>query len=205
MSPTKVDASEVKALRERTGAPMMDCKAALAEADGDMDKAVEILRVKGAASAEKRSGRGTGEGYVASYSHATGKVGVLLELQCETDFVANNEEFREFAREIAIHVAAMAPAYVSVEDIPEAERDAERKVLEEKAKEEGKPAEVVEKMIAGQIGKWEKELVLLSQQHFNADKHGDKTIEELRTEVAAKTGENVRIARFARFAIGEGD
>lgn len=203
MSETKPSAADVKALRERTGAPMMDTKAALVEAEGDTDKAIEILRKKGAASASKRSGRGTGEGYVASYTHATGKIGVLVELRCETDFVARNEDFRDFAREVAIHIAAMSPTALSAEDIPEAEREAERRIHQHKAKEEGKPDEVVEKIVQGQLAKWAKERVLLEQQHFNADKHAGKTIEELRTELAAKTGENISIARFARFEIGE--
>jgi len=203
MTETKIAAADVKALRERTGAPMMDCKAALQEAGGDADKAVEILRVKGAASAEKRSGRGTGEGIVSSYIHATGKVGVLVEVQCETDFVARNEEFQEFAREIAIHIAAVAPLYVDLEDIPEDERKNEARVFEEKAKAEGKPENVVEKIVDGQLRKWAADRVLLEQPHFNGDRYDGKTIEQLRTEVASKTGENVRIARFQRFAVGE--
>jgi elongation factor Ts len=203
MSAYKPSAAEVKALRERTGAPMMDTKAALVEAEGDTDKAVAVLRKKGAASADKRSGRGTGEGYIASYTHATGKIGVLVELRCETDFVARNEEFQDFAREIAIHIAAMSPAVLTAEDIPESEREAEKAIHEHKAREDGKPDEIIEKIVAGQLGKWAKERALLEQEHFNADKHEGKTIEELRTQLAAKTGENVQIARFARFEIGE--
>jgi elongation factor Ts len=199
----KVGAAEVKALRDRTGAGMMDCKQALADAAGDMDKAIEILRVKGAASAAKRSGRGTGEGIVEAYVHATGNKGALVELLCETDFVARNEEFRDFAREVAIHVTAMRPRHVSVEDIPEAEREAERRVVEEKARADGKPDEVVEKIVEGQLGKWEAEQALLEQPHFNTEKYDGKTIEELRAEIAARTGENVRIARIARLEVGE--
>jgi elongation factor Ts len=198
-----ITAGDVKALRDRTGAGMMDCKAALEEAGGDVDRAIEILRVKGAASAAKRSERGTGEGVVSSYVHATGKIGTLVEIQCETDFVARNEDFQEFAKDVALHVAAAAPQFVSSEEIPEDMRDAERKVFEAKAREEGKPDNVLDKIVDGQLSKWEKEIVLLEQEHVNADKHDGKTIEELRTEVAAKTGENVRIARFARFAVGE--
>lgn len=203
MSAYKASAAEVKALRERTGAPMMDTKAALVEVEGDMDKAVEVLRKKGAASADKRSGRGTGEGFIASYTHATGKIGVLVDLRCETDFVARNEEFQDFAREIAIHIAAMSPAVLSAEDIPESERETEKAIHEHKAREEGKPDEIIEKIVAGQLGKWAKERALLEQEHFNADKHDGKTIEELRKQLAAKTGENIQIARFARFEIGE--
>jgi elongation factor Ts len=198
-----VTAADVKALRDRTGAGMMDCKSALEEADGDVEKAIEILRVKGAASAAKRSGRGTSEGIVSSYVHATGRVGVLVEVQCETDFVARNEDFQEFAREVAIHIAAMNPKHVSLEDIPEEDRERERAILEEKAKADGKPDNVIEKIVEGQMAKWASELVLLDQVHFNEERYEGKTIQDLVTEVAAKTGENVRIARFVRFEIGE--
>jgi elongation factor Ts len=198
-----VSAAEVKALRERTGAPMMDVKRALEEADGDETKAIEILRKKGAASAAKRSGRGTGEGVIASYVHADGRKGALVELQSETDFVARNEDFKEFARQVAIHVTAMNPQHVSFEDIPEEDVANERRILEEKAKEDGKPDNVVEKIVEGQLKKWASELVLLDQKHFNEERYEGKTIEDLRTEVAANTGENVRIARFARFEVGE--
>jgi elongation factor Ts len=198
-----VTAADVKALRDRTGAGMMDCKAALEEADGDAEKAIEILRVKGAASAAKRSGRGTSEGIVSSYVHATGRVGVLVEVQCETDFVARNEDFQAFAREVAIHIAAMNPKHVSLEDVPEEDRERERGILEEKAKADGKPDDVIEKIVEGQLKKWASELVLLDQVHFNEERYEGKTIQDLVTEVAAKTGENVRIARFVRFEIGE--
>lgn len=200
-----VSAGDVKALRERTGAAMMDCKAALAEADGDVEKAIEILRVKGQASAAKRSGRETSEGIVASYIHANGKVGVLVEVRCETDFVARNEDFAEFAREVAIHIAGSPapPSYVSAEQIPESEREAERRVFEAKAREEGKPADVVEKIVEGQLRKWSKEVALLDQEHVRTDRYDGKTIEQIRAGVAAKTGENVQIARFARFKLGE--
>jgi elongation factor Ts len=198
-----IKAADVKALRERTGAAMMDCKGALAEADGDMDKAVEILRVKGQASAAKRAARSTGEGTVASYIHATGKIGVLVEVQCETDFVARNEEFQEFAREVALHIAAAAPRYVSVDEIPEEVEAAERGVFEQKVAEEGKPEDVRERIVDGQLAKWREEIALLEQEHVNADKHEGKTIEGLRAAVAAGTGENIVIARFARFVVGE--
>ena len=198
-----VSATDVKALRDRTGAAMMDCKAALDEADGDVDKAIEILRVKGQASAAKRSGEATSEGVVASYIHANGKVGALVEVQCETDFVARNDDFQEFACEVALHVAALNPQYVSTEEIPEEEREAERRVFEEKAREEGKPDDVVEKIVEGQLAKWAKEVALLDQEHVRTDRYEGKTIEELRAELAAKTGENIRIARFARFGVGE--
>ena len=200
---TTVTAAEVKELRERTGAGLMDAKGALLEAEGDLDKAIEILRVKGQASAAKRSGRETAEGVISSYVHANGKIGVLVEVQCETDFVARNEEFGEFAREVALHIAAAAPRYVSAEEIAEDEVEAERAISEAKAREEGKPDNVVPKIVEGQLAKWRKEIALLDQVHVNADKHEGKTIDQLRTEISATTGENVRIARFARFVLGE--
>jgi elongation factor Ts len=207
---TKVSAADVKALRERTGAPMMDCKEALEEAGGDAEKAIEILRKKGAAAAAKRSGRGTAEGVVAAYTHSSGvgerrqqRVGVLVEVQCETDFVALNEDFQEFAREVAVHIAAMRPQHVSIEEIPEEDLERERALLTEKAKADGKPDDVIAKIVEGQLRKWSEELVLLDQKHFNEERYEGKTIEDLRAELAAKTGENVRIARFARFEVGE--
>jgi elongation factor Ts len=198
-----ISAKDVKELRDRTGAAMMDCKAALSEADGDIDRAIEILRVKGQASAAKRSGRDTSEGVVASYIHSTGKVGVLVEVQCETDFVARTDDFQEFAREVAIHIAATAPLHVSAEEIPEDAVESERKVFAEKAAAEGKPEKVVDQIVEGQLKKWRKDIVLLDQEHVRTDAHEGKTIEQLRAEMAAKTGENIRIARFARFDVGQ--
>jgi len=205
VSAETVSAGDVKALRERTGAAIMDCKAALAEAGGDLDKAIEILRVKGQASAAKRSGRVTSEGIVASYIHATGKVGVLVEVQCETDFVARSDDFVEFAREVALHIAGSPtpPYYVSCEEVSAEDRETERKVFEAKAREEGKPDEIVDKIVSGQLDKWGKEVALLDQEHVRADRYEGKTIEELRAELAARTGENIRVARFARFLVGE--
>jgi elongation factor Ts len=200
-----VSAAEVKALRERTGAGIMDCKAALAEAQGDVERAIEILRVRGQASAAKRSGRATTEGIVTSYIHATGKVGVLVEVQCETDFVARSDEFKEFANEVAIHIAGAPspPIFLSADDIPEEVREAERRVLEAKARGEGKPDDLVERIVHGQLSKWAKDVALLDQEHVRSDRYESKTIEELRAELASRTGENVRIARFARFVVGE--
>ncbi len=198
-----VSAADVKALREKTGAPMMDVKNALEEAEGDETKAIEILRKKGAASAAKRSGRGTGEGVIESYIHADSRKGALVEVQCETDFVARNEDFKKFAREVAIHITAMNPEHVAFEDIPEQDVARERSILEEKAKADGKPDNVVEKIVEGQLKKWASQLVLLDQKHFNEERYEGKTIDDLRAEVAAKTGENVRIARFARFEVGQ--
>ena len=195
-----VGAKDVKALRDRTGAAMMDGKAALEEADGDPDKAVELLRVKGQASAAKRSGKATSEGVVSSYIHAGGKVGVLVEVQCETDFVARTDDFQEFAREVAIHIAALNPQFVSIDEIPEEAREVERRVFEEKAREEGKPDNVIEKIVDGQLKKWAKDVVRLEQDHLRTDRYDG---EQIRADLAANTGENVRIARFARFAVGE--
>ena len=202
-----IPAKDVKDLRERTGAAIMDAKSALTEAGGDIERAIEILRVKGQASAAKRSGRSTSEGAVASYIHATGKVGVLVEVQCETDFVARNEDFQAFAREVAIHIAGSpsVPQYVSADEIPEEAKEAERKVHAAKATEEGKPEHIIDKIVEGQISKWSKDVALLEQEHIRSDLHEGKTIEELRQELAANTGENIRIARFARFAVGESE
>jgi elongation factor Ts len=198
-----VTAADVKALRDQTGAAMMDCKAALTESEGDVERAIEILRVKGQASAAKRAGRGTNEGVVASYIHANDRVGAMVEVQCETDFVARNEDFKAFAYEVALHVAATSPQYVTTDEISAEEREAEKRVFEEKAREEGKPDNVVEKIVEGQLAKWGQEVALLDQSHVNAEKHDSKSIEELRQELAAKTGENVRIARFAYFRVGD--
>jgi elongation factor Ts len=200
---SKVTAADVKALREKTGAGMMDSKSALTEADGDIDRAIELLRVKGQASAAKRSDRGTSEGVIASYIHANKKVGAMVEVQCETDFVARNEDFAEFAYEVAMHVAASSPTVVSGDEIPEEEVAAERRIFEEKAREEGKPDNVVERIVDGQIAKWKKDVALLEQQHVNTDKHESKTIEQMREALSAKVGENVVIARFSVFRIGE--
>jgi elongation factor Ts len=200
---TAITAQDVKALRDRTGAGIMDAKSALQESGGDVDKAIEILRVKGQASAAKRGGRVAAEGVVASYIHAGGKIGVLVEVDCETDFVARTEPFQDFAREVALHVAAANPLYVSYEDVPEEDREAELRVLREQAASEGKPENVQEKIVEGRLNKWLEEVVLLNQTHINDEKHGGKTLEELRAELAANTGENVVVRRFTRFQVGE--
>jgi elongation factor Ts len=199
-----VSAQDVKSLRERTGAGIMDAKAALQESGGDVDRAVEILRVKGQASAAKRGGRTASEGVVESYIHAGGKIGVLVEVDCETDFVARTDAFQAFAREVALHVAASGDVrWVSEQDVPDEAREAELRVLREQAAGEGKPEEVQEKIVEGRLKKWLEEVVLLNQKHINEERHGGKTIGELWTELAANTGENVVIRRFARFQVGE--
>ena len=198
---TSISAGDVKALRDRTGAGMMDCKRALEETSGDVDKAIELLRVKGQAQAAKRGERVASEGVVTSYLHATGKIGVLVEVNCETDFVARNEDFQAFARDVAIHVAAANPQYVTEDDVPEDARQAELRIFAEQAAD--KPENVREKIAEGKLRKWLEETVLLKQEHVNAEKYAGQTIEQIRTETAAKVGENVVIRRFTRFAVGE--
>ena len=198
-----ISAKDVKALRDRTGAGMMDSKAALQESGGDMDKAIEVLRVKGQAQASKRGERAASEGLVTSYVHATGKIGVLVEVNCETDFVARTEPFQDFGRDVALHVAAAAPMYVSEEEVPGDAREAELRIFAEQAAADGKPEQVQQKIAEGRLRKWLEQVVLLHQKHVNEDKYGGKTIEELRTDLAANLGENVVLRRFVRFQIGE--
>jgi elongation factor Ts len=201
MSSTAISAADVKALRDRTGAGMMDCKKALEEANGDVDKAIEILRVKAGKRIEDRGERVAGEGTVQTYIHHNGKVGVLVEVDCETDFVARTDDFVAFAREVASHIAAAGPRWLDVEEVPDEARESELRVFEQEAAD--KPAEMREKIAAGKLQKWYSEVVLLEQVHVNADKHEGKTIRQLQHELAAKTGENVFIRRFTRFVVGE--
>jgi len=196
-----VTASDVKALRERTAAGMMDCKKALQETGGDMDAAAEWLRVKGLSGAAKLAGREATEGTVQSYIHANGKIGVLVEVDCNTDFVARNDDFVAFARDIALHVAAMPQTrYVSEEEVPGEDREAELRVYEQQASD--KPEHVRPRIAEGKLRKWLQDVVLLHQPHVNLDKYEGKTIEELRAQLSAKTGENVVIRRFTRFEVG---
>jgi elongation factor Ts len=194
-------AQDVKALRERTGAGMMDCKKALVEAGGDVDAAIEILRKKAGKRIEDRGERTAAEGTIQTYIHSNAKVGVLVEVNCETDFVARNDDFVAFAKDIALHIAAANPLYVTEEDVDPAVRDKEAKVFEEQAAD--KPENIRPRIVEGQIKKWLGEIVLLNQVHVNEDKYEGKTIKQLQDDVAAKTGENVRIRRFARFAVGQ--
>ena len=200
MTDVTISAKDVKALRDRTGAGMMDCKKALTETGGDVDAAVTWLREKGIAGAAKLAGREATEGTVQSYIHANGKVGVLVEVDCNTDFVARNEDFTAFARDIALHIAAANPLYVSEEEVPEEERNEELRIAASQMT--NVPEHARERAAQGKLKKWLEEVVLLNQEHVNADKYGGKTIEELRAELSAKTGENVVIKRFARFQIG---
>ncbi|NYE58535.1 translation elongation factor Ts [Carboxydothermus ferrireducens] len=191
----------VKELRERTGAGMMDCKRALEEANGDMEKAIEILRQKGLAAAAKKAGRIATEGVVEAYIHGGGRIGVLVEINCETDFVAKTDEFKSFARDIAMQIAAAKPEYVRREDVPQEVIEKEREILRAQALNEGKPANVVEKMVEGRLEKFFKEVCLLEQPFI---KNPDITVKELLTEKIAKIGENINIRRFVRFELGEG-
>jgi elongation factor Ts len=202
MTTPTISASDVKALRQQTGAGMMDCKRALEEAGGDMDKAVEILRVKMGNKLGKLADREAAEGTIQSYIHANGKVGVLVEVDCNTDFVAKNEDFVAFARDVALHLAASPQTrYVSEDDVPQEAKDAESRVFEQQAAD--KPENVRPRIVEGMLKKWLSEVVLLNQAHVNADKYDGKTIDALRGDLSAKTGENVVIRRFTRFAVGE--
>jgi len=197
----EVTATLIKDLRERTGAGMADCKKALTEVEGDIDKAIDYLRTKGLAKAAKKAGREATEGAVVSYIHGGGRIGVLVEINCETDFVARNEDFQNFTREVALQIAAMNPQFVRKDEVSQDVVDREREVLLAKAKESGKPEQVVQKMVDGQISKWMKEICLLDQSWV---KDPDKTIEQLQQELIAKIGENIKIRRFVRFELGEG-
>jgi elongation factor Ts len=198
----QISAKDVKALRDRTGAGMMDCKRALTESGGDVDKAIEWLRVKGLSGAAKLAGREATEGTVQAYSHANGKVGVLVEVDCNTDFVARNEDFIAFARDIALHVAALPDTrYVSEDDVPQDAKDAELRVYAQQL--ENVPEQARDKAAEGKLRKWYEEVVLLEQPHVKGDHYDGKTIEQLRAELSAKTGENVVIRRFARFEVGQ--
>jgi elongation factor Ts len=195
-----IEATEVKKLRERTGAGMMDCKRALQECGGDHDRAVEYLRVKGLAAAKKKAGRATGEGLIASYIHPGDKLGVLVEVNCETDFVARTEEFRTFVKDIAMHVAAADPVAVTVDDFPPEVLEGERNIAAEQAREQGKPDNIIEKIVEGRLKKFIAERTLLEQAYV---KDPDKSVKEYIEETVAKLGENIVIGRFARFKLGE--
>jgi elongation factor Ts len=197
---TEVTAKEVKALRDRTGAGVLACREALTESDGDVERAVELLRTRGQAQAAKRAGEEAREGVVQSYIHAGNKIGVLVEVNCQTDFVARNDKFVEFARDLALHIAAAAPLGVNEEDIPAEDREREERIAVEQAAD--RPENVRERIVKGKLDKWLDEVVLLRQKHVNEDKHGGKTIEELRAELSAETRENIVVRRFARFAVG---
>jgi elongation factor Ts len=194
-----ISAELVKTLREQTGAGFMDCKRALVEADGDLDKATIILREKGLAAAAKKSDRDAREGLVSSYIHTGGRVGVLIEVNCETDFVARTDEFQKLVRDLAIQVAGLAPLYVDIDRIPEAELAAKKAALAADASVQSKPENIREKIVEGQLNKWFKEVVLLEQPFRDED----RTVRDLVTEKVATIGENIRVRRFTRYALGE--
>lgn len=196
----EITAVMVKELREKTGSGIMDCKKALKENDGDPEKALDFLRTKGLAIAAKRSGRDATEGFVQSYIHMGGKIGVLVEVNCETDFVAKNEDFIEFTKNIAMHIAAAAPMGMGPEEIPEEVVAKEREIYRERALEQGKPEKIVDKIVDGQIEKFFKDSCLMSQAYIKDPK---MTIADLVTDAIAKMGENIKIGKFARFQIGE--
>ncbi len=195
-----ITAKEVAALRERTGAGMMDCKKALEETSGDLDKAVELLRSKGAAKADKRAGRQTKEGMIASYIHHNGKIAVLVEINCETDFVARTEDFQQLGKYIAEHVAAAAPIAVGKDQVPQDKIESERRIFVEQVKAEGKPEHMIDKIVEGKVQAYYKDVALLHQAWVRDPK---KTIGDLVKETSAKTGENVQVRRFVRYQLGE--
>ena len=195
----QISASMVKELRERTDAGMMDCKKALVECDGDMEKAVDFLRKKGLAVAAKRAGRETSEGTVQCYIHAGNKLGVMVEVNCETDFVAKTDQFIEFAKDLAMHIAATNPICIRREDAPQDVLDKEREIYAQQAKESGKPDNIIDKIVEGRIEKYLKENCLLEQAFV---KNPDVTIQDLLNELVAKMGENITVNRFARFQVG---
>ncbi|ETT73921.1 MULTISPECIES: translation elongation factor Ts [Paenibacillus] len=196
-----VDAKAVKELRERTGAGMLDCKKALEEANNDITKAAELLREKGLSAAANKAGRIATEGTVESYIHAGGRIGVLVEINCETDFVGKTDSFREFARDIAMQIAAANPLYVRREEVPSADVEKEKEILKAQALNEGKPEKIVEKMVEGRISKFYEEYCLMEQSFV---KDPDKTISQLLNEKISTIGENITIRRFVRFELGEG-
>ena len=195
-----IDAGLVKKLREACGAGIMDCKMALNEAQGNMEEAIKILRKKGMATADKKSARATNEGIIDYYIHPGAKVGVLVEVNCETDFVARNEDFKAFVHDVAMHIAAAGPAWVSRDDIPGETKAAELEIYSAQAKQSGKPEAVVEKIAEGKLNKWFSTVVLLEQEFV---KDPEKTIDDLRREIVGKIGENIEIRRFARFRVGD--
>jgi elongation factor Ts len=189
----------VKELRDKTNAGMMDCKRALGETDGDMEKAVDLLRQKGLAVAQKRSGRATSEGVIQTYIHAGGKLGVMVEVGCETDFVAKTDDFQNFAKEIAMHVAAMSPVAVKREDVPEDLVAREAEIYKNQAIESGKPEAIAEKMVSGKLDKFYSEISLMEQKFV---KDPDLSIQDLLNDLIAKMGENISVKRFVRFQVG---
>src|SRR5215510_11312759 len=201
MATMEITAATVKQLRDKTGAGMMECKAALTEANGNMDEAVTLLRKRGLAQAAKRTGRTTGQGTIGSYIHLGGKIGVLVEVNCETDFVARTDDFSGLVKDVAMHIAAASPRWVRREEVPAAEVEKEKAIYRAQMEKEGKPANVIDKIIEGKLGSFYSQFVLLDQPYIRDDK---MTVSQLVAQASAKTGENIQISRFVRFRVGEG-
>jgi len=198
---TTSSANQVKELRDRTGAGFLECKKALEETENNLDKAIDYLRLKGLASAHKKQGRAANDGRIHAYIHGNGKVGVMVEVNCETDFVAKTDEFQSFVNNVALHIAAANPRYLNKEDVPAADAEKEKVIFRAQAEESGKKGPVVEKIVEGKIGKFYEEVCLLHQKYV---KEPEKSIEDLVKETIAKLGENIAIRRFVRFQLGEG-
>jgi elongation factor Ts len=201
MATMEITAAMVKQLRDKTGAGMMECKAALTEANGDMEAAVTLLRKRGLAQAAKRAGRTTAQGLIGSYIHLGGKIGVLVEVNCESDFVARTEDFGNLVKELGMHIAAAAPKWLRREDVPTEEVDKEKAIYRSQMEKENKPAHVIDKIIEGKLGSFYSQFVLLDQPTIRDDK---VTVSQLVAQASAKTGENIQISRFVRFRVGEG-
>jgi elongation factor Ts len=200
MATMAISAEQVKQLRDKTGAGMMECKAALTEANGNMEEAITLLRKRGLAQAAKRAGRTTAQGTIGSYIHMGGKIGVLVEVNCESDFVARTDDFNNLVKEVAMHIAAAAPRWVRREDVPPAEIEKEQSIYRAQMEKEKKPAHVIDKIIEGKLGSFYSQFVLLDQPFIRDDK---VTISQLVAQASAKTGENIQIGRFVRFRVGE--
>jgi elongation factor Ts len=200
MATMEISAAQVKQLRDQTGAGMMECKAALTEANGNMEEAVTLLRKRGLAQAAKRTGRATGQGAIGSYIHMGGKIGVLVEVNCETDFVARTDDFNNLVKDVAMHIAAASPRWVKREEVPAADVEKEKAIYRAQMEKEGKPANVMEKIIEGKLGSFYSQFVLLDQPYIRDDK---MSVSQLVAQASAKTGENIQVSRFVRFRVGE--
>jgi elongation factor Ts len=202
MATMAISADQVKKLRDQTGAGMMECKAALTEANGNIEEAIALLRKRGLAQAAKRAGRTTAQGLIGSYIHLGGKIGVLVEVNCESDFVARTEDFQNLVKEVAMHIAASAPKWVRREDVPPTEIEKEKEIYRAQMAKENKPAHVLDKIIEGKLGSFYSQVALLDQPFIRDDK---MTVSQLVAQASAKTGENIQISRFVRFRVGEGN
>ena len=201
MATMEISATQVKQLRDKTGAGMMECKAALTEANGNMEEAMTLLRKRGLAQAAKRAGRTTAQGAIGSYIHMGGKIGVLLEVNCESDFVARTDDFNNLVKDVAMHIAAASPRWLRREEVPPSEVDKEKQIYRAQMEKEGKPANVMEKIIEGKLGSFYSQFVLLDQPYIRDDK---MSVGQLVAQASAKTGENIQVSRFVRFRVGEG-